>query len=202
MSPSGKLWLVAVFAPFLAMGAWQAHSKDNIARQKILTRDLGRRGTWLIRDARLFLGDGRVVDRGAVLVKNGKIAQVFESASPDAKGLDAQAVEGAGKTLLPGLIDVHVHLGPDGDISDAAYQRQEGALEHELAAYLYSGVTAVKSAGDALDSALRLRGEFNSGERLGAELFLVGPMFTTEGGHGAEGLQSLPASARATVEAQ
>ncbi|HYK59735.1 MAG TPA: amidohydrolase family protein [Bryobacteraceae bacterium] len=203
MSPSGKLWLVAVFAPFLAMGAWQAHSKDNIARQKILTRDLGRRGTWLIRDARLFLGDGRVVDRGAVLVKGGKIAQVFEGASPDPKALDAQTVEGAGKTLLPGLIDVHVHLGANGGISAAAYTgRTEGSLDRELAAYLYSGVIAVKSLGDALDDALHLRAKVKSGERLGAELFLVGPLFTIEGGHGAEALPYLPPSARAAMEAQ
>jgi imidazolonepropionase-like amidohydrolase/ABC-type transport system involved in cytochrome c biogenesis permease component len=203
MPPSAKLWLVAVLGPFLVMGAWQAHSKDNIVRQTILARDLSRKGAWLIRDARLFLGDGRVVDRGAVLVKDGKIAQVFESASPDPKALDAQAVEGAGKTLLPGLIDVHVHLGANGGISAASYTgRAEGSLERELAAYLFSGVTAVKSVGDAVDDTLQLRAKFNSGERLGAELFLVGPLFTIEGGHGAEALPYLPGNVRAAVEAQ
>ena len=202
MPPSAKLWLVAVMAPFLAMGAWQAHSKDNITRQKILARDLSRKGSYLIHDARLFLGDGRVVEQGSVLVKDGKIAQIFEGPSPDPKALDAQAIEGAGKTLLPGLIDVHVHLGANGGISAAAYQKQDGALERELAAYLYSGVTTVKSAGDAVNDALQLRAKFNSGERLGAELFLVGPLFTIDGGHGTEILNAVPVEVRRSVEPQ
>ncbi|HLH43694.1 MAG TPA: amidohydrolase family protein [Bryobacteraceae bacterium] len=201
MPPSAKLWLLAVFGPFLVMGAWQAHSKDNIVRQKILARDLSRKGSFLIHDARLFLGDGRVVEQGSVLVKDGKIAQIFEGPSPDPKTLGAQVIEGAGKTLLPGLIDVHVHLGVNGGIS-AAYQNQDGALDRELAAYLYSGVTAVKSAGDALNDALRLRSKFNSGERLGAELFLVGPLFTAEGGRGTEILNAIPREARRSIEPQ
>ncbi|HEY7334289.1 MAG TPA: amidohydrolase family protein [Bryobacteraceae bacterium] len=201
--PAAKLWLLAVLTPFLVMGVWQAHAKDNIARQKILARDLSRKGTWLIHDARLFLGDGRVIERGSVLVKDGKIAQVFEGASPDAKALDAQPIEGAGKTLLPGLIDVHVHLGANGGISAAAYSKfSPSDLERELAAYLFSGVTAVKSVGDQLDSVLKLRAKTGSGEKLGAELFLVGPLFTTEGGHGTEIMRYMPDALRPAAEAQ
>src|SRR5215472_14918498 len=173
MRPAAKLWLLAVLAPFLLMGVWQVHAKDNIAREKILARDLSRRGTWLIKDARLFLGDGGVLEKGSVLIKDGKIAQIFEGAAPDPKSLDATAIEGAGKTLLPGLIDVHVHLGANGGVSAEAYKNAAG-MDRELAAYLFSGVTAVKSLGDALDAVLKLRAEVRSGEKLGAELFIVG----------------------------
>ena len=64
----------------------------------------------LIRNARIFIGDGRVIESGAVLVKNGKIERVYEGAAPDPKALKAEAIEAAGKTLLPGLIDMNVHL--------------------------------------------------------------------------------------------
>jgi len=199
MRPAAKLWVLAVLAPFLVMGVWQAHAKDSITRQKILARDLERKGTWLIRDARLFIGDGRVVERGSVLIKDGKIAKIFEGDAPEPKSLDATPIEGAGKTVLPGLIDVHVHLGANGGISTEAYAKPDG-MDRELAAYLYSGVTAVKSVGDALEDILKLRAQVNSGEKLGAELFLVGSMFTTEGGHGTEILKYLPDTIRPAIE--
>jgi len=199
MRPTAKLWLLAVLGPFILMGVWQAHAKESITRQKILARDLRGKGTWLIRDARLFIGDGRVVERGSVVVKDGAIAQVFVGDGPDAKSFAGTVIEGAGKTLLPGLTDVHVHLGTNGGISAQAYTNAPG-MERELAAYLYSGVTAVKSVGDAVDDVLKLRSQANSGEKLGAELFVVGPMFTTAGGHGTEILKYLPEAVRPTVE--
>jgi imidazolonepropionase-like amidohydrolase len=97
-------------------------------------------------------------------------------------------VEAAGKTLLPGLIDVHVHMNsPGGFYEDPkSYQKFDSNVDRELAAYLFSGVTAVKSAGDSLDSILKHRALVASGEKLGTELFAVGPLFTAEGGHGTE----------------
>jgi enamidase len=60
----------------------------------------------------------------------------------------------------------------------------------------------VKSTGDALDAVLAIRSLTNSGEKLGAELFLVGPLFTTPGGHGTEIMRGLPESIRNSVNAQ
>jgi imidazolonepropionase-like amidohydrolase len=75
-------------------------------------------------------------------------------------------------------------------------------MERELAAYLYSGVTAVKSVGDLLDSGLTVRQKVNGGEKLGAEFFLVGPLFTTEGGHGTEYFKGVPEQIRMRLEGQ
>lgn len=41
--------------------------------------------------------------------------------------------------------------------------------------------------------------QVKSGENLGAELFVVGPMFTTEGGHGTAILNNIPEAIRPTV---
>ena len=75
-------------------------------------------------------------------------------------------------------------------------------MPRALAQYLYSGVTTVKSAGDALDASIAVRDRIARGELLGAELFVSGPMFTAEGGHGTEYAQYLPANIRAAFEAQ
>jgi imidazolonepropionase-like amidohydrolase/ABC-type multidrug transport system permease subunit len=171
---TAKLWLLAVLTPFIILGVYQAYSKDSVVKARLLSRDLMRSRSLLIRDARIFIGDGRVIETGGVLVKNGKIEKIFEGVTPDAKELKAEAIEAAGKTLLPGLIDVSVNLAASGGFADSS--TPEKTMPRELAAYLYSGITAVKSAGEPSDAILKVRTLVNSGERLGAELFVFAPV--------------------------
>jgi ABC-type multidrug transport system permease subunit len=173
LRPMAKLWLLVVLGPFFVLGAWQMHAKTNIAKEKVLSREVQRNRTALIRDARLFLGDGTVIDQGSVLIKDGKIVEIYTGPAPDAKSLRADAIEATGKTLLPGLIDVQVHLSlPGFPITDPQYfQNPDQNFDRELAAYLFSGVTAVKSGGDQPDMVGRHQAAIASGERLGAELF-------------------------------
>ncbi len=117
---SAKLWLLAVLAPFLVLGVYQAHSRESIVQSKLLARQFQQSRTLLIRGARIFVGDGRVIESGAVLIKNGKIEHVYEGEAPDPKQLRAEAVDAAGKTVLPGLIDVHVHLSSPGGFTQSA----------------------------------------------------------------------------------
>jgi len=161
--PTAKLWLIAVLLPFVVLGTWQTHAKDNISKTKVLARDLARSGTNLIRNARVFVGDGRVIENGAVLVKDGSIAAVYDGNIPDPNTLNAKTIEAAGKTVLPGLIDTNVNLYG---------QAGEKPLERALAAYLFSGVTAVNSI-DHSDVAMKTRDLISSGEKQGAEFFLV-----------------------------
>jgi imidazolonepropionase-like amidohydrolase/ABC-type multidrug transport system permease subunit len=198
-----KLWLLAVVAPFLILGAYQVRTKDSVVKARLLNRELLRSRSLLIRDVRIFVGDGRVIEVGGVLVKNGKIEHIYEGATPDAKEVRAEAVEGSGKTLLPGLIDVHVHLAAPGGFSASSPDYQpDKTMPRALAAYLYSGITAVKSVGDPLDQILKVRSMVNSGEPLGAELFTCGPMFTASGGHGTEYFKNLPEQFRKSAEEQ
>ena len=54
---------------------------------------------------------------------------------------------GAGKTLLPGLIDSHVHLAASGGYStDPRDYNVEETMPHSAAALLYSGITAARRA--------------------------------------------------------
>lgn len=201
---SAKLWLLVVLAPFIAMGAWQVHSQENIAKSKVMQRTLSRSRTILIRNARIFTGEGKVIESGSVLIRNGKIEEIYEEQAPDPKVLKAEVIEGAGKTVLPGLIDVHVHLtAPGGTFTDAKSMADpEKYMQRELAAYLYSGITAVKSAGDFTEDVLKLRRVNNSGEKLGSELFVCGPLFTTEGGHGTEFVARMPEFVRKRAAGQ
>jgi len=131
---TAKLWLLAGLLPFLLLGAWEAHTQNSAAKVRALTHEMRRNQIYLIRDARIFTGD-EVVDSGAVLLRGGKIIQLWRGPAPPAKTLHAELIEGAGKTLLPAFIDAHVMF-------------QGEPSSRDLAAYLYCGVAAVGVSGD------------------------------------------------------
>jgi len=192
-----KLWIMAVLAPFVLMGAYQFRTSENLEKTKILTRDMFRRSSMLFQNTRIFVGNGTIIERGAVLVRNGKIAEVFGTPPSDPQALHAEVIDASGKTLMPGLIDMHVHIGaPGGVYEKPSNYADPKAGERRLAAYLYSGVTAVRSAGDWLHDSLQLRKQINSGNYLGAELFVSGPLFTAQGGHPEQFIQNFPESMR------
>jgi Imidazolonepropionase and related amidohydrolases len=200
---SAKLWVIAVLLPFVFLGVYQGWSRQELTKSKLLARDLKRGRSWLIENGRIFVGNGRVIENGAILLKQGRIAEIYEGTHPEAKQLSAEKLDAAGKTVLPGLIDVHVHIGaPGGFYSETNKYADPKNAERELEAYLYCGVTAVRSVGDALDSMLKLRNSFGSGEKLGTELLFSGPLFTAEGGHGTEYFKNVPEPIRSRLLAQ
>jgi len=62
----------------------------------------------LISGATVLVGDGRRLDNADVLLRDGKVAQIGNGLVADAATL---RVDGSGKWVTPGLIDVHSHLG-------------------------------------------------------------------------------------------
>ncbi len=196
--PAAKLWVLAVLAPFLLMGGYQIYSQDHLKKAQVLWRDVRRSQNLLITGARLFIGNGKVIPSGAVLIKNGKIDQIYEGYIPDTASAKAEIIEASGKTLLPGLIDVQVHLTETGGIPGAVTTRpSEQEMGRRLAAYLYCGITSVRSGGDGLNASLTLRDQISEGELLGAELFVFSPTFTTKGGYDAKFLEQIPGPMKA-----
>jgi imidazolonepropionase-like amidohydrolase/ABC-type multidrug transport system permease subunit len=172
---TAKLWLLAMVVPSLVLGGYHAYSREEVSKTRALYRDMQRSRSVLIRGARIVAGDGQVIESGSILIRGGKIAEIYDGAAPDADELRAEAVEAAGKTVLPGLIDADVHLALTGGISGPGPQTDRNAVaRRELAAYLYSGVVAVRSSGDPLPLTLGARKAVAGGERLGAETFVYG----------------------------
>ncbi len=164
LKPSAKLWVAAALAPFLLLGTWQAVSRTNLEKTRILVRQQNRGVTWLIRDARVFTGDGRVIPSGSVLIRNGVIMEIYEGHGPPSESLRAEPVEAAGRTLLPGLIDSAVELPAGGG----------KAIERALETHLYCGVTGVVAVGpQAMTSAVAVMSRLESGALLGAQILGV-----------------------------
>jgi imidazolonepropionase-like amidohydrolase len=96
--------------------------------------------------ARLLVGDGTVVETSAFVVEQGRITAVGRLGEVRAPA-GARRVDLRGKTVMPALVNTHLHLGYEGYTSWSAdrYTRQN-ILEH-LSREAYYGVGAVLSAG-------------------------------------------------------
>lgn len=71
--------------------------------------------SFVVRDARVFHGE-HALERVNVVVRDGRIASIGRGAFPT--GLPV--IDGAGRTLLPGLIDAHGHVPNAAGLRDAA----------------------------------------------------------------------------------
>jgi imidazolonepropionase-like amidohydrolase len=74
--------------------------------------------TWLIRGARVMTATGVIYERGDVLVRGRRIADVGASITVDD---GVRILDGSGKTVTPGLIDTHSHIGVYGAPSFTAH---------------------------------------------------------------------------------
>ena len=136
----------------------------------------------------LFNGEGEVRDGQAVLVEDGRIAEVAAAGSFD--GFAGTVVDTSGATLMPGLIDCHVHLclGAEGDPGTAADKLLPGqitmkALERAQAT-LAGGVTAVRDCGGKDFLEFAVRDACNDGRQLGPTIRASGQVICMTGGHG------------------
>src|ERR1700730_6081937 len=80
---------------------------------------------WLIKNGKIVFQDGTILENGALLVNEGKIAWIGTDAN--LKQFDAieEVVDAQGSWVLPGFIDVHVHGGFGADFMDASRESLE-----------------------------------------------------------------------------
>jgi N-acetylglucosamine-6-phosphate deacetylase len=80
---------------------------------------------WLIKNGKIVVQDGSVLENGALLVKEGKIAWI--GTEDELIQFDAieQVIDAQGSWVLPGFIDVHVHGGFGADFMDASRESLE-----------------------------------------------------------------------------
>ena len=94
----------------------------------------------VITNGRILDGTGKVIERGSVVVRGGKIVSVSASA-PAAGG--ARTIDAGGKTVMPGLIDAHRHL-----VQGDGAQWLATRAPQQLQEFLDAGFTTVLSAID------------------------------------------------------
>ena len=138
-------------------------------------------GAIAIRGVTLVDGTGRAPVAGTtVVIEGNRITAVGTSVQVPA---GARVIDGAGKFLMPGMIDAHIHLrGGRGGNRAAAEQEREAV--RALHGYLYAGVTSVFDAGNRPDFIMGLRSKEQGGAIISPRIFATGGTVASPNGHG------------------
>ncbi len=136
----------------------------------------------LIRDA-----ESGISGPATITVADGVITAIAEGLQPAPAG--AVLIDLSGSTVMPGLIDLHVHLDgdPGTDFRDGAVLTDEfatllGAVNAERT--LRAGFTTVRDLGSAPQSLFALRRATEAGMLPGPRILASGPPLAIVGGHG------------------
>ncbi|MDA1292117.1 MAG: amidohydrolase family protein [Proteobacteria bacterium] len=123
--------------------------------------------SYLLDNVRVIIGDGSVLESGALLVDGGRIRAVGLRSEIELDS-SVEVIDLSGKTIMPALIDSHAHLGYEGHTSWGAENYSRENLIDHLQRYAYYGFSAVFSAGSDPDvlanqvQQAQLAGEFPS----------------------------------------
>ena len=158
---------------------------------KYLTRPKKPRdGEYIISGVHVIVGDGTEMQHRNVYIKGGLIKEISDA---PIKKKTAQVIDGAGKTLMPGLIDSHIHI--QGGFGCKSEEESDAFLNERMPqifkeSVLPYGITTIKDLDAPKHFIYKLRDKLKSGEIMGPELLIVGPNFTAPDGHPANTLGS------------
>lgn len=152
-------------------------------------------GVTVIEGASVIDGTGRLLRDASVVISGDRVESV--SAGPVTAPSDANVIEGRGATVLPGLIDLHIHFmgkvttdearAPITPSHDVKFLRAAMEVYQTLA----SGVTTVRALGHGpAEHAYALREGVESGLILGPRILTSGWAISQTRGHG--DLRALP----------
>ena len=160
--------VVALAAAFLAAPIWAQTTV--IQADSVVTRP-----------------DMEPMGRSSVTITDGRIVDIASGWDTAPEGAEIVRLEG--KTLVPGLIDLHVHLtgDPGGDFWRSTVEPDEwgvvvGAKNAHITAR--AGFTTVREAGSAQHTAFALRRGTAEGLIPGPRIIAAGPALSIVGGHG------------------
>ncbi|MGQ9647665.1 MAG: amidohydrolase family protein [Thermodesulfobacteriota bacterium] len=143
----------------------------------------------ILRNGKVIIGNGEVIEKGAVAVNDRLIT--FVGATKKIRESRKDTIfDISGKTILPGLIDAHVHLCIDGSpdpmtslLKDSIPQLTLKAASHARQT-LDAGVTTVRDMGGRDYVDLAIRDGIESGLLKGPRMICSGRVVCMTGGHG------------------
>jgi imidazolonepropionase-like amidohydrolase len=122
--------------------------------------------------ARVIDGTARApVDNATILVRGGRIVAVGPAVTIPA---DAERVPLAGKTVIPGLVNAHGHVGNTVGLEGGKYSAEN--VQNDLRTYAAYGVTTVFSLGDDQAASIAARDSQKTPSLNRARLFVAGPV--------------------------
>lgn len=156
--------------------------------------------TTVIKNVRVIDGTGNVMEQGSILFDNTGIQQISrENPQGDVE------IDGTGKTVLPGLIDCHVHLGAGVLGTKTPEEEQAMGMLVQFQALFAHGITTVRNMGTADDCDIKVRDLVKRGYLTGPRIMACGRGISITGGHGwsmnyeVDGLEETRKAARKAI---
>ncbi|TCM13981.1 imidazolonepropionase-like amidohydrolase [Novosphingobium sp. PhB165] len=183
MSRRLPLWLGTLMAAAIGLGAPHAAGAQDALQPG------GGGQTAIVAAGYVDVVSGEAVPNAVVLVQDGRIAAIGPADRVAIPG-GAKRVDLPGKWLIPGLMNMHVHLGlilPGMQMAELAGENDaQLALRMADNAYrsLLSGVTTIRLTGDLHHADLALAQAINRGTQQGPRIISSGEIVTITGGHG------------------
>lgn len=147
-------------------------------------------GNLAIVGGQLIDGTGAApIPNGLVLIEDGRIAYAGPADGKKVPG-NAEVIDAGGASVLPGLMDVHVHisLSAPSDLVREVIARPVGEAAFEVARNLAdtvaAGVTTIRTVSDLAHLDIAARNAIDQGKMIGPRLHPCGKGLTTTGGHG------------------
>lgn len=138
----------------------------------------------VLKNFTLIDGTGKApVAAAAMIIDNGRISWVGTTAQLKAP-TGAEVVDLAGKFVMPGIINLHGHLGAVVDMTQAADNLTAANLDKNLKTYASYGVTSVLSMGTDKDLVIAARDKQRAGRPGETRIFTAGNGFIFKGGYG------------------
>ncbi|MFT6270173.1 MAG: imidazolonepropionase-like amidohydrolase [Alphaproteobacteria bacterium] len=143
--------------------------------------------TLLNADSMLDVETGKIIKNVAVLIEDNKIVSVGKQGKLTVAE-DAEIIDLKGKTLVPGLMDMHVHLTSDAKDNFLAKRgnsipRQTVKAVKNAEITLMAGFTTVRNLGASGYSVIGVRDGINAGEIPGPRIWAAGHSVSITGGH-------------------
>jgi imidazolonepropionase-like amidohydrolase len=131
---------------------------------------------------------GQVIANPVVVIENGRFIAVGQRDTLTLPAQVDETIELDGYTLLPGLMDMHVHLTSDASVH--GYKRLQRSTSRaaitgvqKAERTLMAGFTTVRNVGAPNYADVALRDAINDGDVLGPRMFVSGPSIGVTGGH-------------------
>jgi imidazolonepropionase-like amidohydrolase len=161
---------VALVVAALLVNA-QAHAATHIFASQLITSE-----------------DSKMQSDKTVIVENNKIINIVDG--KDEGGEGDTFIDLTGSTLMPGLMDMHVHLSSQNEGPSSYLKRfTSNEADYAIAAVDYArktlmaGFTTVRNLGDADNETVALRKSINQGVSVGPRIYTAAKSIATTGGH-------------------
>ena len=165
---------IITFAILLAMG-------------RAFSQDIEPAKTYIINANIIDIENQKILTGVTVVIAGNRIAFVGQMQTPP----NAKVIDAAGKYLMPGMVDAHVHFFQSGGLytrpdiidlrNDFAYQKEikwtHDNFEDQLRRYIQNGITTVFDVG-ATNNFLKQKNDF-ANKRYAPQIYMAGPLLTS-----------------------